>query len=271
MRAARSAIRPTALQLATLILGLGVVVAPSTLRVSVVGPTPTGGSAKVGAARAAVLAASFGQAATALSPAYYRAIIIDRKAFPVARSNFLSYLEFPDSWHAPRLRLVGGTWKLIGVHEGIDIMAERGTPVLAMAPGVVENSGWTFYSGTRIGVRGNDGRYYLYAHLSSIEPGVIVGAAVAAGDVLGRVGNTGYGLPDHRDEFPPHLHFGIEVGAEWVNPYPSLVDLYRTTVRETARAQRRLDDLAAQGRTEAFDRTAARTFLSQLPPGLPGE
>ena len=51
--------------------------------------------------------------------------------------------------------------------------------------------------------------------------------------------------PGHRDEFPPHLHFGIEVGAQWVNPYPTLVSLYAATVGSTDQWQAELDRLAA--------------------------
>jgi murein DD-endopeptidase MepM/ murein hydrolase activator NlpD len=199
------------------------------------------------------------------APGYYRPVIVDGKSFPVARSNYLSILAFPNSWHAPRLRLVNGKWLLIGVHEGIDIMAERGTPVLSMEPGAVENVGWTFYSGTRVGVRGVDGRYYLYAHLSKVEPQIVPGASVSAGTVLGLVGNTGYGDPGHRDEFPPHLHFGIEAGAEWLNPYPTLVSLYAAMVRTTQRWQADLDDLARSARTAAWKRAAADTYMN-LPP-----
>jgi murein DD-endopeptidase MepM/ murein hydrolase activator NlpD len=210
------------------------------------------------------MAASFPVAA----PAYYRPVILDGKSFPVARSNFLSILEFPNNWHAPRLRLINGRWLLVGLHMGIDIMAERGTPILAMERGVVENVGWTFYSGTRVGVRGVDGRYYLYAHLSDVQPGVVPGAKVAAGAVLGRIGNTGYGPPGHRDEFPPHLHFGIEAASgRWVNPYGTLVLLYRASVAETSRDQLVLDRLAAAGKRSAWSRQAERTYMRLNPPG----
>jgi murein DD-endopeptidase MepM/ murein hydrolase activator NlpD len=205
-------------------------------------------------------------AAVVQRPAYYRPVVVDGKTFPLARSNWLSYIEFPNSWHAPRLRLVGGQWLLIGVHEGIDLMAERGTPILSMTAGVVENVGWTFYSGTRVGVRGADGRYYFYAHLSKVQPGVVVGASVQAGMVLGLVGNTGYGPPGHRDEFPPHLHFGIEVGSAWVDPYPTLVLLYAATVAATERWQAGLDRLARAGKTGAWQRAAADAYMN-LPPG----
>jgi murein DD-endopeptidase MepM/ murein hydrolase activator NlpD len=207
-------------------------------------------------------------AAIEQAPAYYRPVVVGGKAFPVARSNYLSYLEFPNSWHAPRLRLVAGVWRLIGIHEGIDIMAERGTPVLAMEPGVVENVGWTFYSGTRVGVRGVDGRYYLYAHLSRVDSGIGPGASVQAGTVLGLVGNTGYGAdPGHRDEFPPHLHFGIEAGGAWVDPYPTLVSLYDALVRTTDRRQADLDALAEAGRSAAWLRAAEGIYMDRAAPG----
>jgi len=211
------------------------------------------------------LAASATASTLVPKPGYYRPVVSGGKVFPVARSNYLSLIEFPNSWHAPRLRLVDGKWLLVGVHEGIDISAERGTPILSMGPGVVENVGWTFYSGTRVGVRGVDGRYYFYAHLSSVRQGIVVGARVSAGSVLGLVGNTGYGPPGHRDEFPPHLHFGIEVGALWVNPFPTLVSLYAVTVQTTERWQAALDRLAARSRGKAWRDLAARTYMS-LPP-----
>jgi murein DD-endopeptidase MepM/ murein hydrolase activator NlpD len=228
-----------------------------TIAVATAGAVPASGHRP--AARTTVAARS--AAAIVQAPAYYRPVIEDGKSFPLARSNYLSYLEFPDSWHAPRLRLVNGKWLLIGVHEGIDLSAERGTPILSMEPGVVENVGWTFYSGTRVGVRGMDGRYYFYAHLSKVEPGIVVGAAVQAGTVLGQVGNTGYGPPGHRNEFPPHLHFGIMAGAEWINPYPTLVLLYAANVRTTERWQANLDRLARAGKADGWRRLAADVYM----------
>jgi murein DD-endopeptidase MepM/ murein hydrolase activator NlpD len=205
-----------------------------------------------------------------LSPpsAYYRPVVVGGKVFPVARSDFFDLLEFPNNWHAPRLRLVNGRWLLIGVHEGIDITAERGTPILSMTPGRVENVGWTFYGGTRVGVRGTDSRYYFYAHLSAVAPGIVPGRRVAAGTYLGRVGNTGYGAdPGHRDEFPAHLHVGIELPSKgpWVNPYPTLISLYSATVRADQAAQVRIDRLARSGDRPAWERVVARLYMSLAP------
>lgn len=197
----------------------------------------------------------------AASPAWYRPVVADGFAFPVARSNWLSYVQFRNDWHDPRYRLVNGKWRLVGFHEGVDIVAEEGTPVVAASGGTVEAVGWTFYSGTRVGVRGEDGRYYFYAHLSRVAPGVAVGAPVSVGDVLGFVGSTGYGPPGHDDEFPPHLHFGIQDAGGWVNPYPMVGSLYRRSVAATSAAERQLDRLARSGRRDAFERLVARLYL----------
>lgn len=194
-------------------------------------------------------------------PSWYRPVVVDGFTFPVARSNWLSYLQFRNDWHDPRYRLVNGRWQLVGFHEGVDIVAERGTPVVAASGGTVEAVGWTFYSGTRVGVRGHDGRYYFYAHLSRVAPAVAVGTRVAVGDVLGLVGSTGYGPPGHEEEFPPHLHFGIQSSDEWVNPYPMIASLYRRSVAATAAGERDLERLARLGRPAAFERLAARLYL----------
>jgi murein DD-endopeptidase MepM/ murein hydrolase activator NlpD len=199
-------------------------------------------------------------------PSYYRPIMVDGMTFPVARTNWLSVVSFQNDWHEPRLRLIGGKWRLVGFHEGLDISAEKGTPILSVTAGRVEAVGWTFYSGTRVGVRGTDGRYYFYAHLSEVGPGIEAGAPVRAGAVLGRVGNTGYGNPGHEDEFPPHLHFGIQEGAGWVNPYPLVDRLYRGAVTVTRRVERRLERLAAQGRRRAYQSLVASVYADLAAP-----
>lgn len=188
---------------------------------------------------------------------------MDGFTFPVARTSWLSVIGFQDDWHEPRMRLIGGEWQQVGVHEGLDISAEPGTPVLSMSAGRVEAMGWTFYSGNRVGVRGDDDRYYFYAHLSSFAP-LSIGERVRPGTPLGRVGNTGYGPPGHADEFPPHLHVGIQ-GADWVNPYPLISRLYRRSVRATSKHEARLADLARAGDREGFRRLAGRLYADVRP------
>lgn len=193
-------------------------------------------------------------------PSYYLPVVVRGMTFPVARANWHSVVTFGRDWHDPRFRLVDERWQLVGVHEGNDIIAEEGTPVFSMTAGTVEAIGWTFYSGTRVGIRGADGRYYFYAHLSQVAPGVGVGAPVEPGSVLGRVGNTGYGDPGQEDEFPPHLHLGIREGDTWVDPYPTVRRLYRESVRVTTRGERRLAELARGGDLEAHERLLERLY-----------
>jgi murein DD-endopeptidase MepM/ murein hydrolase activator NlpD len=213
--------------------------------------------------------ASGGTARPTPRPAYYEPVIADGFTFPVARSNWLSVIQFDDDWHEPRFRLVGGKWQLIGVHEGNDILAEEGTPVLSATSGRVEAVGWTFYSGTRVGVRGTDGKYYFYAHLSSVAPGIEVGTAVGPGTVLGRVGNTGYGEPGTEDRFPPHLHFGIEGTGGWENPYPLVRRAYRRSVRVSTKGERRLVALAEAGLASSWRRVAGGLY-AEWPTGTAG-
>lgn len=164
---------------------------------------------------------------------YLPPMAIEGSVFPVARSDWFSVINFQDDWHAPRMRWVAGRWAAAGVHEGTDILAEPGTPIRAMTPGQIENLGWLFYSGWRVGVRGDDGRYYFYAHMTRFASGLGIGDEVASGDIIGFVGNTGYGGVGHHDEFTYHLHVGIqEPDGTWSNPFPLLRSIYQETVEK---------------------------------------
>lgn len=160
---------------------------------------------------------------------------LDGMVFPVARSSWYSVINFSHDWHAPRMRYINGRWRQVGVHEGNDVFAEPGTPIRAILGGRIEQVGWLFYSGWRVGIRGNDGRYWFYAHMKRFAPGLEVGDRVEAGETIGTVGNTGYGDdPGHDDEFIHHLHLGIqEAGGRWVDPYPLLKRLYSATVKQS--------------------------------------
>jgi murein DD-endopeptidase MepM/ murein hydrolase activator NlpD len=101
-------------------------------------------------------------------------------------------------------------------HEGIDIFAGRGTPVLAATEGIVLRVGTNRLGGQVVWVLGPGGQRHYYAHLDSygdVHPGM----RVDAGKILGYVGNTGNAAAT-----PSHLHYGIYTAQGAINPYPFL-------------------------------------------------
>ena len=113
-----------------------------------------------------------------------------------------------DSWGSPR---TNGRR-----HEGIDIFAPKGSPVLSTTRGVVTRLGTNALGGQIVGVVGPGLEFHYYAHLDRFGA-FREGDLVHAGDVLGYVGNSG-----NARGTPPHLHYGIYGhGAE--NPYPRLI------------------------------------------------
>ena len=91
-------------------------------------------------------------------------------------------------------------------HEGIDIFASRGTPVVAATDGRITSSGERGLGGKQVWLRDPErGQALYYAHLDSIKP--LGNSRVKRGDTLGFVGNTG-----NARTTPPHLHFGIYRG-----------------------------------------------------------
>jgi murein DD-endopeptidase MepM/ murein hydrolase activator NlpD len=87
-------------------------------------------------------------------------------------------------------------------HDGIDIFARRGTPVVAAAAGVVSRTGNSGRGGNTVWLRDYRGNSQYYAHLD--RHAVLDGQNVNLGDTLGFVGNTG-----NARTTPPHLHFGV--------------------------------------------------------------
>jgi murein DD-endopeptidase MepM/ murein hydrolase activator NlpD len=134
------------------------------------------------------------------------------------------------SWGAPRS---GGRR-----HEGIDIFAARGTPVVAATRGEVVRIGQNRLGGNVVWVAGAGARLYYYAHLSRFRTGLSVGEAVEPGTVLGYVGTSGNAAGT-----PPHLHFGmypLSHGLRAVDPHPFLVERGRRLAPPApARASRR--------------------------------
>jgi len=109
-------------------------------------------------------------------------------------------------------------------HHAIDILAPRGTPVLAADGGRILRIGPNPLGGNTVYTTDPLGReVYYYAHLDAYQPGLAVGATIARGDTLGIGGTTGNAPKD-----TPHLHFQVmrmpSDGKYWdgepINPYP---------------------------------------------------
>lgn len=105
-------------------------------------------------------------------------------------------------------------------HEGIDIMAERGTKVYSATEGLVADLRNNNLGGKVIWILGPSGSWHYYAHLDGHKRGLNVGDYVHKGDLIGYVGNTG-----NARATAPHLHYGIYLngkGRGAVNPYSYL-------------------------------------------------
>ncbi len=99
-------------------------------------------------------------------------------------------------------------------HEGVDIFAPRGTPVVAVTDGYITRTGNSGLGGKQVWQRdAMFGFSYYYAHLDSII--ATDGRQMKAGDTLGLVGSTG-----NAEGGAPHLHFGIYGSGGAVDPYP---------------------------------------------------
>jgi peptidoglycan LD-endopeptidase LytH len=132
------------------------------------------------------------------------------KTLPIPVQGVL-FAEIEDSWGSPRS---GGR-----SHKGVDIFANRGTPVYAAADGYVIRTGRSELGGNFVYTVGAGGVRYYYAHLDRIAGNVKYGLPVTTNTTLGYVGNTG-----NASTTPSHLHLGMYVPGEGAkNPFPLLV------------------------------------------------
>ena len=139
---------------------------------------------------------------------------------PEPADNVKHKITFENSWMLERT--YGGKRG----HEGCDLMAANSKAgmclVISMTDGTITNLGWTEKGGYRIGITSESGTYYYYAHLHSFG-NKERGDEVIAGEVIGFMGDSGYGKEGTTGKFPVHLHVGIykyDNGTEIsVNPY----------------------------------------------------
>lgn len=153
---------------------------------------------------------------------HFNAIWNDIKYFPIPENTRSDeyYVTYEDSWQYERS--YGGKRG----HEGCDLIASIDVPgiipIISATDGVVTSRGWLEQGGYRIGITSPSGGYFYYAHLDSYTD-FQVGDNVNAGDILGFMGNSGYGPEGTKGMFVTHLHFGIYIYPNnietSVNPY----------------------------------------------------
>lgn len=139
---------------------------------------------------------------------------------PISLTKTSATVSYVDSWGFSRS--YGGE----RLHEGCDIMGDIDQPglypILSITDGIVTNKGWLEKGGYRIGITAPSGGYFYYAHLDSYVD-VEVGDSIYAGQIIGYMGDSGYGEEGTTGMFATHLHLGIYLyidDTEYaVNPY----------------------------------------------------
>jgi peptidoglycan LD-endopeptidase LytH len=147
------------------------------------------------------LAAAAARRAEALNGQVY--IAANGMTCPIAAPT-----SFIDSWGFPR---DGGARS----HEGADMMAAKGAPVVAITDGRITYAGVGATAGNWIILTGDDGNEYYYMHN---DKNIVTSGRVTVGEQIATVGDTGNAIGG-----PPHVHFEFHPGGGGpINPYPLL-------------------------------------------------
>ncbi|MBF7688092.1 M23 family metallopeptidase [Acinetobacter rathckeae] len=160
-----------------------------------------------------VVACSSHQKAVALPTS----VVTQLKTQPLAQTlpipvQGVTKKQLRDTWGAARS---GGR-----THDGIDIIAPRGTSVSSTTNGVIASLKPSTLGGIVVWIIGPAGAWHYYAHLDTLARGLHVGQQVKAGQRIGTVGNTG-----NAKNTVSHLHYSIYLdgqGRGAVNPYSYL-------------------------------------------------
>jgi len=129
------------------------------------------------------------------------------------------------------------------MHEGVDLVAAPGTPIMAAADGIVVGAEPKGRYGNWIEIVHDGKLATVYGHLSAFAPGIATGVRVEQGDVIGFTGMTGRTTG-------PHLHFEILTNGRPTNPIanpatkraqlrgPDMVQFKKVVTRDVAERER---------------------------------
>ncbi len=140
----------------------------------------------------------------------------DEKGVSLKRAILASPLKFTprvsSGFTSRRMHPILGTER---AHLATDYAVPAGSPVVAVANGIVTSAGWDGGYGNLVRIKHSSGLTSGYAHLSHITLGIRAGRAVKQGELIGLVGQTGLATG-------PHLHFMMAKNGTPINPVPAL-------------------------------------------------
>jgi len=145
----------------------------------------------------------------------------DAERAQTASGNSIKYGGGKFAWPAPNYTRISDDygWRIhptLGVkkfHNGVDMAAPTGSPILAAADGQVVAASYSSSMGNYVMINHGSGLFTIYMHASSL--GVSTGASVKKGAQIATVGSTGRSTG-------PHLHFGVRMNGEYVSPWAYL-------------------------------------------------
>jgi murein DD-endopeptidase MepM/ murein hydrolase activator NlpD len=136
----------------------------------------------------------------------------DREGRSLKRFVLASPLRFTprvtSGFSRSRLHPVYRTYR---AHLGVDYAAAIGTPVVAVASGVVLSAGWAGGGGRQVRIKHASGYESYYLHLSAFASGIRAGTHVEQGQLIGRVGASGTATG-------PHLDYRLRRNGVFVDP-----------------------------------------------------
>ena len=146
------------------------------------------------------------------NPATQKAGYYDEQGRSLKRFVLASPLRFtPRVTSGFSRRRLHPVHRTVRPHLGVDYAAATGTPVVAVASGVVVSAGWAGGGGRQVRIRHAGGLESYYLHLSAFGKGIQAGAHVDQGQLIGRVGSTGTATG-------PHLDYRLRKHGIFVDP-----------------------------------------------------